>query len=160
MALRRYRSLMSGAGQLALIVLAACHNPAENAGSSACQQTFEFGNTGCFEISGLVVGLRGQALRGISVGPRPVPRPNVLFNGDYKTTDSTGQFRVRLYRMLGEPAANAADTLSVYVVAAAQQSAGLGVPATIRDSVLTIVTVAPLGTVPNAAEVRILLLIP
>jgi hypothetical protein len=139
---------------------ASCRNAANADGSRACQQTYEFGNTGCFELAGRVVGLRGQALAGMSVGPRPVSGPH-LFNADYRTTDEAGHFRIRLSRMVGSPPASPArDTLSVYVVAADPRSAGLGTPATIRDSVLTLVTVAPIGTLPEPAEVRIVLPVP
>jgi hypothetical protein len=146
---------------LALLAAGAgCRNPADVGGSRACQQSYEFGNTGCFEVSGRVVGSRGQALAGMSVGPRPLPGPH-LFNADYGTTDAAGRFRIRLSRMVGSPPSRPApDTLSVYVVAADRHSAGLGMPAIIRDSVLTQVTVAPIGTVPEPAEVRIVLPIP
>jgi hypothetical protein len=158
----RQRSLVSCAVVSVLIgPLAGCHNPAENGDPRACQQSFEFGNTGCFEVSGQVVGLRGQALGGISVGPQPVPGPNASFNSAYQTTDSTGRFQIRLSRMAGGPPANGApDTISVYVVAVDLRSTGPGVPATIVDSVLTSVTLAPVGTVPSAAEVRIILPVP
>lgn len=158
----RQRSLISRVVPSALIgLLAGCHNPTENGDPRACEQTYEFGNTGCFEVSGQVVGLRGQALGGILVGPRPLAGPSASFNSAYRTTDSTGRFRVRLSRMVGTPPANAApDTLSVYVVGLDPRSAGLGVPPTARDSVLTVVTVAPVGAVPNSAEVRIILPVP
>jgi hypothetical protein len=95
------------------------------------------------------------------VDPRPVPRPYVGFTSPYEKTDVTGRFRIRLARMLGEPPASAApDTISVYVVAADPRSAGVGVPSTIRDSVLCVVTVAPVGTIPTATEVRIVLPVP
>lgn len=139
----------------------ACHNPAETVDARECQQSYEFGNTGCFEVSGEVVGLRGQALDGIVVIPRPVPREYVGFSSPDQTTDVTGRFRIRPARMLGGPPANAApDTISVYLVAADPRSAGFEVPATVRDSVLCVVTVAPVGTIPTATEVRIVLPVP
>ncbi len=99
-------------------------------------------------------------MAGISVGPRPVPGPS-LFNSAYQMTGSAGSFRLRLSRMIGQPPAGAVpDTLSVHVIASDPRSAGIGSPATVRDSVLTIVTVAPVGTIPQAAQVRITLQVP
>ena len=142
-------------------VLDGCHNAADDGDPLACRQTYEFGNTGCFEIAGHVVGARGQGLEAILVSTRPPSGPDAAFNSGYPTTDSTGRFRIRAARMLGQPPANGApDTLSVYVFAVDIRGLGVGVPATIRDSVLTVVTVAPVGTAPQVAGVHITLPIP
>lgn len=126
----------------------------------ACRQTFEFGNTGCAEVRGRVVGAAGQTLAGISVVPWPVST-QAAFATDYAMTDGAGQFRVRMSRMIGRPPEGGApDTLSVWIVAADPRSAGVGVPANVRDSVLTVVTVAAVGTVPTSAEVHITLAVP
>ncbi len=156
----RQRSLLPRITLTVLIgLIVGCHNPTDP-GSLACQQTYEFGNTGCFEVAGQVIGSRGQALAGIWVGPRPVLGPS-RFNSAYRMTDSAGSFRLRLSRMIGRPPASAVpDTLSVYVIATDPRSTGIGSPATARDSVLTIVTVAPVGTIPQAAQVRITLQVP
>jgi hypothetical protein len=60
--------------------------------------------------------------------------------------------------MVGDrPAGTGPDTISVYVIATDPLSAGVGIPATIRDSVLTTATVAPVGEIPEPAAVRITL---
>lgn len=144
-----------------ILVMAACQSATENGDSRTCQQTFEFGNTGCFEVAGQVVGARGQVLPGISVGLRPVVGPNVVFSSTYQMTDTMGQFRIRLSRMLGGPPPDARpDTLSVFVFALNRGSGGGGVPVGVVDSVLTLVTVAPVGVVPVAAAARIVLPMP
>lgn len=145
------------AGLLALIILmAGCRNPAVNGDPRACQQTYEFGNTGCFEVAGQVVGARGQALSGISVVAH-IPGPSLLFTSPYQTTDTTGQFRIRPSRMFGRPPLDARpDTLSVFVCAADPRS----VPVRVVDSVRTLVTVAPVGVIPVRAEIRIILPVP
>ena len=151
------------AGLLALIILmAGCRNPAENGDPRACQQTYEFGNTGCFEVAGQVVGARGQALSGITVAAHPILGPGVLFTSTYQTTDTTGQFRIRPSRMFGRPPLDASpDTLSVFVVAADPRSAGVGVLVpVVKDSVFKLVTVAPVGVIPVRAEIRIILPVP
>lgn len=149
------------AGLLALIILmAGCRNPAENGDPRACQQTYEFGNTGCFEVAGQVVGARGQALSGISVVVHPIPGPSQLFNSPYQTTDTTGQFRIRPSRMFGRPPLDASpDTLSVWVHATDPRSAPVGKPL-VSDSVRTLVTVAPVGVIPVRVEIRIILPVP
>ena len=138
----------------------ACHDPTDARLDGACRQTYEFGNSGCFEVRGEVVGTSGQPLRDILVGPRPASS-RAEFNADYAATDAMGRYRVRLSRMAGSPPASGLpDTLSVYIVAADPRSAGVGIPARVRDSVLAVVTVAPVGAVPTPSEVRITLAIP
>lgn len=152
-------------GLLVVGVLAAvaCRIPVAADGGAdprACQQTYEFGNTGCLEVQGQVVSASGLPLAGMSVGPRPLPGPAV-FNSDYATTDAAGQFRIRLSRISGAPPPKGTpDTLSVYVVAADPRSADVGIPARVRDSVLTVVTIAPVGTIPTPAVVRVPLPVP
>lgn len=150
------------AAVLALIVLmVGCQNVTESGDPRACQQTYEFGNTGCFEVAGQVVGARGQALSGISVVAHPILEPGTLFTSPYPTTDTTGQFRIRLSRLVGRPPLDARpDTLSVFVVAADPRSAGVGVLAVVKDSALKLVTVAPVGVIPVTAEIRIILPVP
>lgn len=108
-------------------------------------------------MTGQVVGSHGQPLSDISVGPRPLAS-GVTFNSTYSETDIDGRFRIRLSRMVGDrPAGPGPDTVSVYVIATDPRSAGVGIPAAIRDSVLTTVTVAPVGEIPEPAAVRITL---
>jgi hypothetical protein len=140
--------------------LGACRPPTRVDDHGVCRQTYEFSNTGCFEVEGAVVGTAGQPLTGIAVGPRYL-HDDALFNTQYVTTDDAGQFRFRASRMLGSPPSEPRpDTVSVYVIAADPRSAGLNVTATVRDSVLVVVTVAPVGTVPTPAVVRITLPVP
>lgn len=137
--------------------IAGCRTPTDS-GSRACEQTYEFGNTGCFEVAGQVVGSAGQALRAIAVSLRSPTGPSSDFNSNYQMTDSAGQFRIRLSRMAGNPPAGGApDTASVYVIAADLSTAGLYMPASIQDSVLALVTLAPVGTIPEPVVVRITL---
>ena len=142
-------------------LVVACREPTDAArADGACRQTYEFNNSGCFEVRGQVVGAGGQGIAGIYVGPRPVSTRGG-FNTAYTTTDAAGQFRIRLSRMFGSaPAAGQPDTLSVHVVAFDPRSAGVGIPARVRDSVLTIVTVAPVGATPTPVDVRIVLTAP
>ena len=149
------------AGVLAIVsLIAGCNRPANTGDPRACQQTYEFGNTGCFEVAGQVVGARGQSLGGVYVIPRPLREAN-YFNGALQMTDSAGRFRIRVMRMLGNaPVDGSLDTLSVYVVAVDPRSAGVGMPARVLDSVLTIAAVAPIGVIPASGDVRILLAVP
>ena len=145
-----------------MTLLAACRDLTGNdkGDPDACQQTYEFGNTGCFEVQGQVVGARGQPLRGIYVGLRPLAKPNV-FDSRGGTTDSAGEFRIRLSRVLGMPPVDqTSDTLSVYVLAADLRSASVGAPPQVRDSVLAKATIAPVGVVPFPAIVRVVLPVP
>lgn len=136
-----------------LLVTAACDRttqPARDDGT--CQQTYEFGNTGCFEVTGRVIDSTGRALAGMYVGAGPVAT-NSGFTSPYATTDATGAFAVRASRMfaLGPPATP--DTITVVVRAADPSSAGVGIPATRRDSARAVVAISPVGRVPNPAVV-------
>lgn len=127
---------------------------------SSCPQSSEFGNTGCFEVRGQVIGTAEQALAGIAVDARPRPS-RAQFTTAYVTTDATGHFRARQLRMFGAaPAAGMPDTISVYVVATDRNSVGLGVPPRIHDSVRVVVTIASMGAVPTPVRVRITLPVP
>jgi hypothetical protein len=127
----------------------------------ACRQTYEFGNTGCADVAGEVVGLRGQPLATISVGPGNSERSDGL-NTTYADTDVEGLFALRLTRFGPKPpwAAIGPDTVSLYVRAADPRTAGVGIPARVRDSVLVRLTVAPVGAVPEPSTVRIVLDVP
>jgi hypothetical protein len=152
------------AAAVTLATLAACRPPlGEPDGarpSRACPQTYEFGNSGCVEITGQVVGLRGQPLAGISVGPRYVragEEQGQLFSTTYASTDADGAFRFRVSRMVGRPTVVGPDTVSLWVAGADPATAGVDVPARVRDSVLVLATVSPVGAVPEPAVVRLTL---
>ena len=58
--------------------LAACHSQTTAVvPDSGCPQTSEFGNTGCFEVRGQIIGAAGQALSGLAVNPRPLLPPRI-----------------------------------------------------------------------------------
>ena len=138
----------------ALLSLLACRSTAEP--SRACQQTYEFGNSGCLEVTGQVVGLRGQPLRGISVVAK-VASDRIMFAGGGATTDSTGAFAIRAARMAGDRPAMGPDTLSVWIVGADPATAGVSVPARVRDSILVQATLSPVGDIPTPSVVRLML---
>jgi hypothetical protein len=142
----------------AVASLAACSSslgPDED--RSACLQTGEFANYGCVEVVGTVVGTQQQGLPDISVGPVYLAGHGA-FNTSYGITDSRGRFRFRVYRFTMPQ--TLPDTVSMYVRAADPQSAGLGVPALLRDSVLVTVTVTPVGRVPTPTTVALSLRTP
>lgn len=120
----------------------------------ACEQTYEFGNSGCAEIAGTVLDRQDRALPGMIVGPRYV-FPGAPFNTPYATTDSAGRFRLRITRFGADAPAVGPDTTSLFVLAYDPRSSGVNVPATVRDSVLVRVTVVPVGRVPEPALVTI-----
>lgn len=142
----------------AFVAFAACSSPvAQNDETGACAQTGEFANNGCAEIIGIVRGTQQQPLAGIVVGPVYLPGRGV-FNTSYDETDSDGRFEFRVYRF--SPPQTSLDTVSMYVRAADPQSAGVGVPARLRDSVLVTVAVTPVGRVPDPTTVAISLRTP
>ena len=145
---------------LPLVVGLACNSPSQVDNSGACQQTFEFGNSGCVELSGEVVNAVGRPLRNIGVAAHAISG-DVGLTGIGLVTDSTGQFRFRLMRMfvLRQPSM-LRDTVSIYVVASDIGSASSDGTARIRDSVIATPTFAPVGDVPVATHVRVVLASP
>jgi len=141
------------------MMLLGCGATGPDAEARSCPQTYEFGNTGCLEITGQVVGLRGQPLAGITVRPGYLPERGG-FNIVSATTDGAGAFAFRGSRMTGLPPAAGPDTLSLWVVGADPASAGVNIPARVRDSVLVQATVSPVGSVPTPATVRLTLQAP
>jgi len=136
------------------IAATACDNPTGVEGE--CQQTGEFGNTGCIEVQGVVLSDTGAPLQGVSVGPRFF-QGGASFNTVYAQSDREGNFRFRVSRFSGQPPLAGPDTVSLYVHAADPGSAVNGSPATVRDSVLVIATVAPVGRAPTPTFVTITL---
>ena len=142
-----------------LMVLSACASSPARPDTDAqhCAQTYEFGNYGCTDIAGQVLGSAGQPLAGIYVGPRYLADRDG-FNAPYVTTDAEGLFRLRLTRFSAPPPAGEPDTVSLYVRASDPSSSGVDLPATIQDSVLVHVTVAPVGAV--APMIHVVLRLP
>ncbi len=123
--------------------------------NNACRQTYEFGNLGCADIEGRVVDAADRGVSGIIVGPRYEPG-NGGFDTSYSTTDADGNFRFRVTRYLPRrPSESGPDTLSLWVSAADPRSAGVGVPATRRDSVRVSIAVVPIGQTPEPVRVTI-----
>lgn len=120
----------------------------------ACPQTYEFGNFGCAEVRGQVLGSAGQPLRGVDVGPRYFAGTEGGYNTYYTTTDSAGRFSFRVTRFSPRSAPVDPDTFSIYVRASVRPPPGGAAPLAM-DSTLTRLTLAPLGSVPVPAVVTI-----
>ena len=138
--------------------MAGCGDPVGwRSNPQACRQTREFSNTGCVQVEGQVIGTTGQPLSGIFVTPRYLPG-SPTFDSPYEKTGADGRFRLRLTRYEPlPPGLTGPDTLSIFIGAADPRSASIGVPATVRDSVLIVVTIAPVGAVPEPVVVSITL---
>ena len=145
---------------IASCAAAACRDPVHDEAPGVCPQTYGVPSSGCFEVVGQVVGAAGQPLEGIAVGA-VVLDGRGGFGPATGKTDARGWFRVRGVRYNPAPADPAApDTLTVNVSA----SDPPGEPAPgfpwYRDNVRTVVTVAPVGTVPVPTSVALRLPLP
>ena len=138
---------------LLALSLAACRHPASDDGDpDACQQTYEFGNLGCAEVRGQVLGSGGTPLAGVSVGP-VYPAGTGGYNSPVVDTDPEGRFSFRIHRFAGDVAPTSPDTFSIYVRAAVRPPPVVGVPSPARDSALVRLTLAPVGRIPTPATV-------
>lgn len=139
----------SGAGLLAIlagIAAVACLGP--DADSDRCQQTYEFGNTGCAVIEGRVYdgqgGLTAPAGRSDSV-LLVQARSLTPFDGELEATDrlrGTPDFSLRLIRWNARPLSQP-DTATVQIVAQLLSSTPFALLAV--DSATIRVTLAPVG---------------
>ena len=136
------------------IVLLGCRNPSDPppVDERTCYQTYEFGNSGCLEVTGQVVGANGQPLIDVPVFGRVVPDTGFLVFDVTARTDTAGRFRLRATRMVG-PVTPRRDSIRVCVGA-------MWIPTRARDSVFVTTTVAPVGEIPDALNVRIALPVP
>ena len=132
-----------------------CRAPVELADEGgACPQTYEFGNYGCAEVRGRVLGSEGQPLEGALVGPRYFTGTEGGYNTYFTTTDSAGRFSFRITRFSPRSATVDPDPFSIYVRASVRPPAGGSAPLA-SDSILTRLTLAPIGSVPVPAIVTI-----
>ena len=134
-------------------VVTGCNNPIDT-DSRTCPQTYEFGNYGCVVFQGRVIGTQDQPLSGVSVGPRP-SADGGQFNGFYVATDGNGEFQFRLHRY----GLSSSDTVALWIRATVLPKLPEHV-ATIFDSVLVRVRVAPVGEIPDTGRVVIRLPVP
>jgi len=149
----RYRNAYRFLAALSILAVASCRTAGDPAiDPRACYQTYEFGNTGCLEITGQVVDANGQPLKDIPLFGRAVPDTAGIGFANATTSDVSGKFRMRAIRMLGQPTSHR-DSVRVYVGA-------LWRPTLRRDSVFVTATIAPVGEIPDAVDVRIVLQIP
>ncbi len=129
---------------------------------SRCLQTYEFGNTGCGELAGLVTDGLGVPLAGAYVsvqGPADAARQVLLLSG-YVQTDSNGTYRLRAIRNAGEVPAEGRDTVTVWVRAAVPPADDMpiGTPGPM-DSVLAILEIRPVGEPPVTTEVATIVVV-
>lgn len=133
----------------------ACSTPSDPGDPRACRQTYEFGNYGCADIIGRVVGDAGQPLAGVSIGPRFLPDSVDAgsYNTVYTTTGADGRFTLRLHRFGRRRVIPAPDTLSLYIEATIPPMHGAISAAS--DSILVQAALAPIGQVPRPATAEI-----
>lgn len=146
----------------ALLGMIACQGPTgieDKADDGTCRQTYEFGNFGCAEITGQVLGSSDQPLTAASIVIRDAPDPNAGYYGNAVTqTNAAGLFRVRVTRLLPRPIKVVPDTFSIYVLARVIHQ--FGAPPWPPDSALVQVELAPIGAIPKATEVQLRLPFP
>jgi hypothetical protein len=133
---------------------AACDRDISQA-NATCEQTYEFGNYGCAEVVGRVIGSTGMPLDSAFIRPSFIP---VISAGTYNMpsvrTDAEGRFRLRIHRFGPRASPVMPDTFSIFVHAAVDYKP----PATISpayDSVLAVLELAPIGSLPKPATVEI-----
>jgi hypothetical protein len=152
------RTIISQLAIVSAAVACAGNEPSED---PRCQQTYEFGNTGCGELRGLVTDGAGSPLAGAYVDSRNPAEPgrhDELAAG-YVRTDSTGNYEFRVVRYSGEVPAEGPDTVTVWVHAGMPppDDAPIGTSGP-RDSVLALLELRPVGEAPVVKDVVTIML--
>lgn len=147
------RTIVIGA---AAILSIGCAGATTKADPRLCEQTYEFGNTGCFEISGRVLDRNQRPIERAIISAGPVADSTGEHRGFASAvgyTDHNGQFQVRAHRMFSMPG-DTANTFRVKVLVARPD------PVLVKDSAFTAVTVAPVGSPANTVVVNFTLAVP
>jgi hypothetical protein len=122
---------------------------------ATCEQAYEFGNYGCAEVAGRVIGSTGMPLDSAFIRPSFVPAASAgTYNTPIVRTDVQGRFRLRIHRFGPRPSLVTPDTFSIFVHAAVDYKP----PATMSpayDSVMAVLELAPIGSLPKPASVEI-----
>ncbi len=139
--------------------LLACSSAVEPDNVGACEQISEFGSSGCLDIKGRVVGLNDQPLHGIDVVPR-YPPGLLNFANNRATTDATGAFTLRVWRMSSQLPTVGSDTLSLWVLGVDTRAVEQGIAPRVLDSVLVHAAISPIGTIPTPTTVTLTILAP
>ena len=140
---------------VAVAAAAACsgNDPSED---PRCQQTSEFGNTGCGELQGVVTDSAGSPVAGAYVDSRDPadPERHDALVASYVRTDSAGNYKFRVIRYSEEVPLGGPDTVTVWVHAGLPppDDAPLGTAGP-RDSVLALLELRPVGEAPVVSEV-------
>ncbi len=135
-----------------LAAAAACNGTDPSDDPSRCQQTFEFGNTGCADLIGLVTDGGGHPIAGASVdvpGHAESGRDILIVTG-FRPADVEGRYSLRAIRETGETPTEGPDTVTVWVRASEVPSSQQPAP---RDSVLVLLQLRPVGEQAVVTEV-------
>lgn len=139
------RSHLAASVFATIVVAVACSDPT-TADGNACPQIYEISSYGCADLHGKVLDPFDVVAANV-----PVIVEGLGFSALGIRTDATGRFRHRLTQFLRLPT----DTVSVLLRAvSARTEPGGGSPQLLRDSVVVVVRVAPIGRVPTRTEVR------
>lgn len=138
----------------AVLGVVACGTSEPSQDPTRCQQTFEFGNTGCAEMTGTVTDHLGAPVVSAGVMATPAdPARLITLVYDLVQTDATGAYRLRVIRMTGSNPVGRPDTVTVWVRAAARPPNGLPPGTTGVDSVLATLEIRPVGELPAVTTV-------
>ena len=136
------------------IVSVACNAPTPPVDARLCPQTYEFGNTGCAEVTGIVLGSTGQPLSGTVVLPHYSAGGDIGgYNEPIAATGPDGRFQFRITRYFPRRSPVVPDTFSIYVIAQVLPPPGGGPNSLAVDSALLRLALAPVGAIPTPGDV-------
>jgi hypothetical protein len=118
----------------------------------------DLGSTGCIEIAGLVLGALGRPVADVTIAALPGADGGQFAYG-YALTGADGRFTIRLLRIATPAPGGAGDSASMWLGTRLPPAAPRRAP-TSAGSALVRAAVAPVGTIPDPADVTITLSVP
>ncbi len=140
-----------------LLALSACATAlTEHQVLAACPENGgEWGVYGCAAVVGRVSDRNGHPVAGIQVGAASADTADMVGSGTYALTDAGGRFALHVIRYLPAGSDSATMWVKATVIPTIEQRV-----ATIFDSALVRVRIAPIGAIPDTFSVTLHLPIP
>ena len=143
---------------VAALAVAGCRVTEPDATPNECRQTYEFGNSGCADLVGVVTDESGAPLVGAYVGWLQT-RPDRGIVGTPVAVASDGRFRLRVTRMSGPVPVAGPDTVTAVVQASARLLSGTpGRDTAVIRSREVLLRVAPVGAEAPVTDVGTIVL--
>lgn len=143
---------------VAFLALSACDGTAPEQDAARCEQTYEFGNYGCADVTGSVFDSshHAQAAADVHVLGPAEPTASRGVASAWVQSGSDGTFRLRVRQISAAASDTGLDTITVWIRAARPPATTDAIGPS--DSTLALLTIHPVGQLPKVTAVPDLVL--